>query len=54
MEFFVKSIMLGLGKDWRALQVKVVEESKRCTQRELAERYNIPRTTLQHWIKRKE
>lgn len=38
----------------RSLQAKVLEGSTKCTQRELAERYNIPRTTLQHWIDRKE
>jgi hypothetical protein len=38
----------------RAAQAKVLDQSTRCTQHELAERYSIPRTTLQHWIERKE
>ena len=38
----------------RTVQAKILDQSTRCTQHELAERYDIPRTTLQHWIERKE
>src|SRR3990172_9259213 len=37
----------------RAMQAKVVNESGGQSQRDLAKSYNIPRTTLQHWIDRK-
>lgn len=37
----------------RATQAKAVSESKGQSQRDLAKNYNIPRTTLQHWIDRK-
>ena len=38
----------------RTVQAKVIDLSTTCTQRELAKQYGIPRTTLQHWIDRKE
>jgi hypothetical protein len=38
----------------RKLQAKVLDDSTTCSQRELAKQYGIPRTTLQHWIDRKE
>jgi plasmid maintenance system antidote protein VapI len=38
----------------RIVQAEILDQSKRYTQRELAEQYGIPRTTLQHWIERKE
>jgi len=38
----------------RTVQAEILDQSARYTQRELAERYGIPRTTLQHWIERKE
>lgn len=37
----------------RAIQAKAVNESGGQSQRDLAKNYNIPRTTLQHWIDRK-
>ena len=37
----------------RAIQAKAVNESCGQSQRDLAKNYNIPRTTLQHWIDRK-
>lgn len=37
----------------RAIQAKAVNESGDLSQRDLAKNYNIPRTTLQHWIERK-
>ena len=38
----------------RTVQAKVLDDSITYTQRELAKQYAIPRTTLQHWIDRKE
>ena len=38
----------------RLLQAKIVDESTRLSQRQLAKQYNIPNTTLQHWIERKK
>lgn len=38
----------------RFLQAKILDESTGQSQRELAKRYEIPRTTLQHWIDRKK
>jgi hypothetical protein len=38
----------------RTEQAKILDQSTKYTQRELAERYSIPRTTLQYWIERKE
>jgi hypothetical protein len=38
----------------RSVQAKILDESKNQSQRELAEKYEIPRTTLQHWIDRKK
>ena len=38
----------------RLLQAKIVDESTRLPQRQLAKQYNIPNTTLQHWIERKK
>jgi hypothetical protein len=38
----------------RSLQAKILGESTGQSQRDLAEKYNIPRTTLQHWIDRKK
>ena len=37
----------------RATQAKAVSESKGKSQRDLAKNYDIPRTTLQYWIDRK-
>lgn len=37
----------------RAIQAQAVNESSGQPQRDLAKNYNIPRTTLQHWIERK-
>ena len=37
----------------RAVQAKIVDESSILSQRQLAQKYNIPNTTLQHWIDRK-
>lgn len=36
----------------RSLQAKILEESSNLSQRQLAQKYNIPNTTLQHWIDR--
>ena len=38
----------------RSIQAKILGESIGQTQRDLAEKYQIPRTTLQHWIERKK
>src|SRR5215216_4106313 len=38
----------------RTLQAKILSESICQSQRDLAEQYHIPRTTLQHWIDRKK
>ncbi|MBA3602840.1 MAG: hypothetical protein H0W50_04200 [Parachlamydiaceae bacterium] len=38
----------------RDIQAKILEESERHSQRDLAKKYDVPRTTLQHWIDRKE
>lgn len=38
----------------RNTQAKILEEVVSHAQRDLAEKYDIPRTTLQHWIERKE
>ncbi len=38
----------------RSTQAKILDKSKDHSQRELAEKYEIPRTTLQHWIDRKK
>lgn len=37
----------------RAIQAKVLDESPSLSQRQLAQKYNISNTTLQHWIDRK-
>jgi DNA-binding transcriptional regulator YiaG len=39
-------------KTARILQSKIIEESSNLSQRQLAQKYNIPNTTLQHWIDR--
>jgi len=36
----------------RTLQARILEESSTVSQRQLAQKYNIPNTTLQHWIDR--
>lgn len=36
----------------RALQAKILQEAPRMSQRQLAQKYNIPKTTLQHWVAR--
>lgn len=38
----------------RAAQAKILDESAGQSQRDLAAKYDIPRTTLQHWIDRKK
>lgn len=38
----------------RALQACILDESTSQSQRQLAKKYNIPNTTLQHWIERKK
>jgi CENP-B N-terminal DNA-binding domain len=38
----------------RSLQAKILDESPSLSQRQLAKKYNIPNTTLQHWIDRKK
>lgn len=38
----------------RSIQAKILGESGGQSQRDLAEKYQIPRTTLQHWIERKK
>jgi helix-turn-helix, Psq domain len=38
----------------RALQAQILDESPSQSQRQLATKYNIPNTTLQHWIERKK
>lgn len=38
----------------RSTQSKILDESKGQSQHDLAEKYDIPRTTLQHWIDRKK
>ena len=38
----------------RATQANILDASKGISQRELAKKYAIPRTTLQHWIDRKQ
>ena len=38
----------------RAVQAKVLDDSVDHSQRDLAEKYDVPRTTLQHWIERKK
>lgn len=38
----------------RAIQAKALDESKDLPQRVLAQKYDVPRTTLQHWINRKD
>lgn len=38
----------------RALQAQILDESPSQSQRQLAKKYNIPNTTLQHWIDRKK
>ena len=37
----------------RLTQAKIIDESRYRSQRELAQKYKIPRTSLQHWIDRK-
>jgi len=37
----------------RSTQAKIVEEARDLSQRDLAKKYKIPRTSLQHWIDRK-
>ncbi len=38
----------------RSTQAKVIDEARGLSQRNLAKKYNIPRTSLQHWIDRKK
>jgi len=38
----------------RATQAKVLDESTNQSQYDLAKKYDLPRTTLQHWIERKK
>src|SRR5579862_8618866 len=38
----------------RAIQTKVLDESKHVSQRTLAKKHDIPRTTLQYWQYRKD
>jgi hypothetical protein len=38
----------------RALQARILDESASQSQRQVAKKYNIPNTTLQHWIERKK
>ena len=38
----------------RAAQAKILDESIGQSQHDLARKYDIPRTTLQHWIERKK
>jgi len=38
----------------RKTQAQIVSEGKNQSQRELSRQYNLPRTTLQHWMNRKE
>ena len=38
----------------RALQAQILDESPSLSQRQLARKYNIPNTTLQHWIERRK
>lgn len=38
----------------RSLQIKILEESSNLSQRQLADKFNIPNTTLQHWVDRKK
>jgi len=38
----------------RALQAQILDESPNFSQRQLAKKYNIPNTTLQHWMDRKK
>lgn len=37
----------------RAVQAKILDEAAGQSQRDLAQRYDVPRTTLQHWMDRK-
>lgn len=37
----------------RAIQAKILDESQSLSQRQLAQKYDIPNTTLQHWIDRR-
>jgi len=38
----------------RAVQAKILDEAVGQSQRDLAQKYDIPRTTLQHWIDRRK
>ena len=38
----------------RVTQTKILDESQKLSQRKLAQKYDIPRTTLQHWMDRKQ
>ena len=38
----------------RAAQAKILDELIGQSQHDLARKYDIPRTTLQHWIERKK
>jgi hypothetical protein len=38
----------------RVLQAKILQEAPKMSQRQLAQKYDIPKTTLQHWLTRQK